>query len=91
MVNDTVLEYIFLKQQKLNTKFKISHQKYSQLEYQIKLIFEYHVFKLLFMFIYFSGIKLCKFNVLHNPSGSHHYDRSHYILRCIIEYNHFTR
>ena len=53
--------------------------------------FEYHVFKLLFMFIYFSGVKLCKFNALHNPSSSQHYDRYHYNLRCIIEYKHFTR
>ena len=30
------------------------------------------------MFIYFLGVKLCKYNVLHNPSSSQHYDRSHY-------------
>ena len=55
------------------------------LHYQIKLISESNVLKLLFMFGYFLGMKLCKFNVLHNPSGSQHYDRPHYSLRCNIE------
>ena len=41
--------------------------------------------------IYFLGVKLCKFNVLHNPSSSQHYDKSHYSFRCIIESKHFTR
>ena len=41
--------------------------------------------------IYFLGVKLCKFVVLHNPSSSQHYDGSHYSFRCIIESKHFTR
>ena len=85
------MEYIFKKKQKLNTKRKVSQQKYSQLDYHIKLIDEYNVFKLLFMFIYFLGVKLCTFNVFHNISSYQHYDRSNYSFRFIIEYKHFTR
>ena len=39
------------------------------------------VFKSLFIFGYFSGVKLCKFNVLDNQSIPQHYDRPmHYSL-----------
>ena len=36
-----------------------------------------NVFKLLFMFGYFLSVKLCKFNVLDNPSNPQRYDRPH--------------
>ena len=44
------------------------------------------------MFIDILGVKLCKFNVLHNPPSSQHYDRSqgHYSFMCNIESRHFT-
>ena len=68
-------------------KLNIIKKKKSQLDYQIKLIPEWNVFKLLIMFIYFLGVKLCTFNVLHHPSSFQHYDRSHYSFRCNIESN----
>ena len=52
-----------------------SSQYESQLHYQIKLIPERNELELLFMFIYFLGVKLCKFNVIYNPSSSQQYDR----------------
>ena len=42
------------------------------------------------MFGYFLGVKICKFNVLHNPSSFQHYDRPYYSFRCNIESKHFT-
>ena len=52
-------------------------------------ICEKNVLKSLLMFGYFSGVKLCKFNALHNPSSSQHYDMSHYSFMCNIEFKHF--
>ena len=43
------------------------------------------------MFGYILGVKLSKFNVLHNPSSSKHYDRPRYSFRCNIESKHNTR
>ena len=43
------------------------------------------------MFIYFFGVDLRKFNVLHNPSSPQHYDSSHYSFMCNIESKHFKR
>ena len=43
------------------------------------------------MFGYFLDVNHCKFNVLHNPSSSQHYDRPHYSFRCDIESKHYTR
>ena len=41
-------------------------------------------------FDYFQGVclKLCKFNALHNPSRSRHYNRPHYSFRCNIKSKH---
>ena len=37
----------------------------------------------------FLGVKRCKFNVLHNPPSSQHYDKpSYYNFRCNIESKH---
>ena len=33
----------------------------------------------------FLDVKLCKFNVLHNPSRFQHYDRPHYNSKCNIK------
>ena len=52
---------------------------------------ERNLFKILLMFGYFLGVKLCKFDVHHNPSSSQHYDRPHRSFRCNIESKHFTR
>ena len=89
MVNDAVLEYI-LKRTESKGRIKINHgNKKSQLDYQIKLLSRRNIFKLLFMFGYFLGVTLCKFNVLHNSSSSQH--RPHYSFKCNIESNYFTQ
>ena len=35
----------------------------------------------------FLGVRLCKLNILHNPSSTQHYDTPHYSVRCNIESN----
>ena len=81
MVKDAVFEYsCILKRTEIKIRNTINHgNKKSQLDYQIKLIGERNVFKLLSKFGYYLGVKLCKFNVLHNPSSYQHYDRPSYI------------
>ena len=54
-------------------------------------IFKLNIFRLLHVFNYFVGVKLCKFKVLRNPCSSQHYDGSHYSLRCNIEFEHFAQ
>ena len=90
MVDDAVLEYIYLEKQKLKSKFKsiiILNQSdrltgiINSWKESIQIII--HVFKFLFE-------KLCKCNVLYNPSSPQIYDRPHYSFRCNIEYKNIT-
>ena len=60
----------------------LEYAKINQINYQIKLLRQRNVFKLLFLFVYFLGVKLCQFNALHNPSSSQHYVDPHN-FKCI--------
>ena len=62
----------------------------SQLDYQIKLIHEWNVFKFLFIFIYFLGVESVNF-MFFTTHLARHCDRPHYSFGCTIESKHFTR
>ena len=93
MVNDPVLEYIIiLKRIDIEIKITINHGIIKSASLADKTIIGENIFFKLFpMFVHFLGVKLCKLNVLHNPSSSQRYDLPHYSFRCNIECKMFTR
>ena len=72
-------------------KKKKSDQLISQVEQQIEQIRERNVFKLLPMFGYILGVKLCTLYVLDNPSSPQRYARPHYSFRYNIVSKNITR